>query len=217
MSTPIDQRTGHPWPSSGEWDHWLAAHDPHPVTQDETDLFLTLTGLQDGERVADFGCGTGAWTRALAGAGAWIHGFDFSRHAVRRARLDGQADHYTHWDIDRDERVPPLLRDRVDVLTFRDSLQWLRPDTVARAFQQWLRPSGRIHIRDNTPPGVTCWPTVDTPEGVRWPHPPGDPRFQRGLTVPEFSDVRWGPWTAHAESTDTATTLLVRRRDSRWN
>ncbi|MEU0689547.1 class I SAM-dependent methyltransferase [Streptomyces uncialis] len=215
--TPIDQRAGHRPPSSGEWDDWLADHAPHPVTQDETDLFLTLTEMREGERVADFGCGMAEWTRALAGAGARVHGFDFSGHAIRRARLDGPADDYTRWDIDAESRVPQPLRARVDVITFRDSFQWLRPDVIARAFQHWLRPGGRIHIRDNTPPGLACCPAGGPPEGTRWPHPPGDPRFQRGLTVPEFSDVRWGAWTAHAESTETATTLLVRRRDPRWN
>ena len=46
---------------------------------------LRLLQLQEGETVLDIGCGNGALTRRLAGAGARVTGIDFSREMIRLA------------------------------------------------------------------------------------------------------------------------------------
>jgi len=48
----------------------------------------TITGLiPEGSRVADFGCGTGALCRDLAGKGCHVTGYDYSSSMIRTARM----------------------------------------------------------------------------------------------------------------------------------
>jgi ubiquinone/menaquinone biosynthesis C-methylase UbiE len=50
------------------------------------DAFIALTGLRPGARVADLGCGSGAFTTLLAGAGYHCTGLDISTRLIEVGR-----------------------------------------------------------------------------------------------------------------------------------
>ncbi|WP_152394719.1 class I SAM-dependent methyltransferase [Paenibacillus guangzhouensis] len=95
---------------------------------------------QAGERIIDWGCGTGDLSARIAESGAKVHGIDFSQEMIREAmtkyphlsfeHADGQ-----HWSTD----LP------ADAIFSNAALHWMKdaPSTV-RAMAKAVRPGGRL-------------------------------------------------------------------------
>ncbi|MFJ4772838.1 class I SAM-dependent methyltransferase [Streptomyces uncialis] len=181
-------------PTARDWDDWHSEHAPYPVTGEETDGFLELTGMRPGAVVADLGCGTGEWARALAARGARVTGYDFSPGALRTARRYGNPDGYVHWDIDTGPVPRSLAPASVDVVTFRDSLHLLQVFRVLGDAARFVRPGGAVHIRENPAAGTD------------------DPRFRGRLTEGRLSCIRTLNRWPHTFSRCSGTTVLVLRR-----
>ena len=66
---------------------WAPCYDdaPNPLLALEARLLAGRTGVLDGLRVLDAGCGTGRWMRRLLDSGARVAGFDFSLPMLRKA------------------------------------------------------------------------------------------------------------------------------------
>lgn len=164
--------------SARDWDDWHSAHAPYPVTEEETDGFVELTGMRAGAVVADLGCGTGEWTRALADRNARVTGYDFAPYALKAARRGAGPERYVRWDIDTGPVPRCLAPASVDVVTFRDCLRLLQVFRVLGDAARIVRPGGAVHIRENPPAGPTggspgrlterCLSGIRTLN--RWPH-----------------------------------------------
>lgn len=114
-------------------DHGL--RDP-AVRQMWADLLLPLVG-EPRRRVADLGCGTGTLSTLLAlEREHLVHGVDFSREMVRRAREKAAPVVPRPVFTEADAANPPLPKASFDVVLCRHVL-WAMPDRVA-ALKIWI-------------------------------------------------------------------------------
>ena len=110
-----------------------------------TDYGSSLVSLLDpkpGERILDFGCGTGRLTHEIASAGAYVVGIDSSPEMIAQAR----------------KNYPDIRFELADGLTFRSSepfdavfsnavLHWVRPpEKAAESIAALLKPGGRLVV-----------------------------------------------------------------------
>ncbi|WP_406402026.1 class I SAM-dependent methyltransferase [Streptomyces uncialis] len=189
--------------SPEDWDEQHRRAAACPVNPGELEVFRELTGFRAGDRVADLGCGTGEWTHVLADAGAEVTGFDFSPYALVMAHRD-RSGRYAEWDIE----AAPLPRDlrpgSMDIVTFRDSLQWLPVYRLLHDVHRVLRPGGALHIQDNP---RTNHPSAQGPDETR------DVRFGQRLAATDVTAVRTlqGWRTPRLVRTGDAVTLVLHR------
>ena len=100
---------------------------------------VELLGPRAGERILDLGCGDGALTEQLAGAGARVVGVDSSPamvEAARRRGLDARACDAYSLDFERE----------FDAVFSNAALHWMKsdPDRVLRGIHRALKPGGRL-------------------------------------------------------------------------
>jgi trans-aconitate methyltransferase len=121
------------------WDpeHYDSRH--HYVTDYGTSL-IALLDPKPGERILDFGCGTGRLTHEIAQSGATVVGIDSSPGMIAQAR----------------KNYPAIQFELADGLTFRSKesfdavfsnavLHWMRPpEAAAESMAAALDPGGRL-------------------------------------------------------------------------
>ncbi|KOU53985.1 class I SAM-dependent methyltransferase [Streptomyces sp. WM6378] len=133
--------------------HWDTAYQHgqqfRPVSDLEVYLFQTHVRTKPGVRVADIGCGTGPWTRTLAGMGMDVIGFDFSEVAIAKARTESEGKdnpRYSVWDANSDA-VPANLAPRsFDIVTCRLSIAFFDRARFLTDVARWLTKDGVVHI-----------------------------------------------------------------------
>src|SRR5690606_16094672 len=108
----------------------------------------------EGRAVADIGCGTGAFVRALAALGAGVTGIEIDAGKVARAdaapKVGGER-----YAVGRAEALP-FADDALDLATFIFSLHHVPEGVHVQAIEELrrvLRPGGRLHVADPLPEG----------------------------------------------------------------
>ncbi len=110
---------------------------------------LRLLQLQEGETVLDIGCGNGALTRRLAGAGARVTGIDFSREMVRLAvaRSCNEAVNIDYFVVDATDKEALLALGAARFDAIVCSMTLMDIPTVVPLFEaasNLLRDGGRL-------------------------------------------------------------------------
>lgn len=99
---------------------------------------LDLLAPKPGERVLDLGCGDGALTERLAGAGATVVGIDASAEQVAAARARGL-------DARVGDGQALEFHEEFDAVLSNAALHWmLRPEAAIDSVYRALRPGGRF-------------------------------------------------------------------------
>uniref|UniRef100_UPI003F49525A class I SAM-dependent methyltransferase n=1 Tax=Streptomyces sp. CA-136453 TaxID=3240050 RepID=UPI003F49525A len=119
------------------------------VTPLETELFRYYVKAVPGMVAVDIGCGTGAWSRALASMGLSVTGYDISDVAVAEASSLSSGHNnlrFAQWDVNGDS-IPPYLAPRsVDIITCRLTAAFLDRQRFLADAVRWLTPDGVVHI-----------------------------------------------------------------------
>ncbi|MBB5108958.1 class I SAM-dependent methyltransferase [Streptomyces spectabilis] len=117
-------------------------------SQQELERFLLMAPSPRGLRVADFGCGTGKWTRQLAQWGAArVTGYDYSPEALSQARLqEHRAVTYEPYDVNGDSIPTSLSPGSLDLATCRFSLAYFDVARFLTDVARWLTPDGALYI-----------------------------------------------------------------------
>lgn len=175
--------------SPKDWDSWHRTEGVL-VTEVEKDRFLKMVPSVAGMRIADVGCGTGAWTRQLARWGATVTGYDYSPEALRQAQLQvlsepAAAVRYERWDVNS-QPIPRSLRPcSLDLVTFRLSLAYLDAARVLADATRWLARDGALFILTS----------VGDPQQRGQAQPTGAQRFHRGIPAAQLegllAESRW--------------------------
>lgn len=109
-----------------------------------------LLGNVTGQRIVDFGCGSGANTALLAGRGAHVWGIDISedllRLAQRRLRVSGRDEGATF--IAGSAHDMPFPDASIDVVFGMAILHHLDLDLVSREVRRVLKPGGRAIFKE---------------------------------------------------------------------
>ncbi len=110
---------------------------------------LRLLQLQEGETVLDIGCGNGALTRRLAGAGARVTGINFSREMVRLAvaRSCNEAVNIDYFVVDATDKEALLALGAARFDAIVCSMTLMDIPTVVPLFEaasNLLRDGGRL-------------------------------------------------------------------------
>jgi len=101
---------------------------------------LALLRPEPGERVLDIGCGTGALSAQIAGAGARVTGLDKSATMLEQARAAYPAIEFLEADICEFEPAEPY-----DAIFSNAALHWVKPpEAAARRMYEALKPGGRL-------------------------------------------------------------------------
>lgn len=133
--------------SPAVWDEYHKSRGAPLVTQAETERFLKMAPPPFGRRVADLGCGSGAWSRQLARWDAHVTGYDYSPEALRQARRHVRPEvDYKKWDINSEPIPHSLKPGSVDLVTCRLSLAYLDIARVLGDIARWLTPQGALYI-----------------------------------------------------------------------
>ena len=101
-----------------------------------------------GATVVDVGCGAGALSRRLAGAGAEVIGVDPSQQAIARAQ--SAAGPHERYLLGRAEALP-LPAEAADIVTFLNSLHHVSPAALMQALAETarvLRPRGVLYVQE---------------------------------------------------------------------
>jgi SAM-dependent methyltransferase len=128
---------------------------------------LTQAALARGERVVDFGCGLGQFSRAMARVtGVPVIGIERSSAQIEEARAQALADGEAHLVDLREGNVeaPPLEDEewaRFDVAHARFLLEHVPdPLTIVRVMVRAVRPGGRIILADDDHDVLRLWPEL---------------------------------------------------------
>lgn len=119
--------------------------DP-PMRGNRTTLRETLAPLK-GRRVADIGCGDGAWTRFLTGEGAHVVGLDPNPVQMNIARAAERAGDETYMVAGAE--ALPLADGSQDIALFFNSLHHVPSDLMAAAVTEAariVRPGGLVAV-----------------------------------------------------------------------
>ncbi|KZV78382.1 S-adenosyl-L-methionine-dependent methyltransferase [Exidia glandulosa HHB12029] len=119
-----------------------------------TSAVLDMLDAKPGEKIVDFGCGTGELTKQLAqvvGSQGDVVGYDASQNMVDKARANGVASAYVS-DLQQPEffahadRERKLERGTQDAVFSNATLHWCNKDpaAVARNAYSLLKPGGRF-------------------------------------------------------------------------
>jgi SAM-dependent methyltransferase len=154
-------------PSSSRYIHGTA-----PEEQERLSLLNDLLNptslrelaLRGGERVVDFGCGLGQFSRAMARAGARVVGIERSAEQIAAARTLARASGEDGLvEIRQGDVLAPPLRDdewgAFDLAHTRFVLEHVPdPLAVVRTMVRAVRPGGRIVLADDDHDVIRLWP-----------------------------------------------------------
>lgn len=138
---------------SASWDpvaHWYAGwagqNGSHYHRTIAVPLMLDLLGLNNGDRLADLGCGHGILAPPVARLGARYIGLDLSTRLIAEARR--QQSRYGRFVLGDATQLPDhrlLARGRFDAVSFLLSIQDINPlpEAIAEA-ARLLRSGGRL-------------------------------------------------------------------------
>lgn len=136
-------------------DQWSAAEYNHTASFVYSDEFtqpvLNLLAPQQGERIVDFGCGSGELTKALSnvvGPNGYILGLDSSQDMINKAKQNGVASakvmdlQEVSWDEGSDGFVPGSF----DAVFSNAAIHWCSksPEAVVQNAWRALKPGGRF-------------------------------------------------------------------------
>jgi ubiquinone/menaquinone biosynthesis C-methylase UbiE len=102
------------------------------------DWILTTTGATAGARVADLGCGTGIFSRCLAGRGLRVVGVDPNQDMLARARAAGGGPVYVAAEAAR----TGLADGSVELVTAAQAFHWFAVDQTMAELARILVPGG---------------------------------------------------------------------------
>lgn len=102
------------------------------------DWIVAATGLRAGGRVADLGCGTGIFTRLLAGRGLAVVGVDPNAEMLRMAREVGGGPAY----VTGDSAQTGLADASVDLVTAAQAFHWFPLEATLAELDRILVPGG---------------------------------------------------------------------------
>jgi 2-polyprenyl-3-methyl-5-hydroxy-6-metoxy-1,4-benzoquinol methylase len=144
-----------PW----EWDetlyaqsaeHYVAGRLAYPKQM--AAQIVSGVGLSDHSRALDVGCGPGSLTLLLAPLVDQIVGIDADGEMIAQARLVAQRAGISNaaWRRLRGEQLPADLGD-FDLVTFAQSLHWMKRVEVLRIVRTMLRAGGTcVHVHATT-------------------------------------------------------------------
>lgn len=160
---------------------------------------VKLTGA---ERLLDCGCGPGSLTLLLAPLVAEAVGIDADADMIAQAKLAGEAAGIRNvtWRTLRAEKLPAGLG-QFSIITFAQSIHWMRQDVVAKAVGEMLTRDGAcVHIFAITHEG--------TPDAEDLPRP-APPRAQIAELIARYLGPvrRAGQGQMPSPTYDTATAM----------
>lgn len=103
------------------------------------DQVLDAAGVQAGDRVADLGCGTGIFTRLLAGRDLDVVGLDPNEDMLKEARAAGGATYRVG-----DAETTGLDDQGVDLVTVAQAFHWFDLDPALDELRRILTPGGHV-------------------------------------------------------------------------
>lgn len=175
-------------------DHYDAfCHTPLGAFVDrvERQLIDTLLAPQPGEQLVDLGCGTGAYSIALATLGCAVTGVDESREMLTRARAKSVTGGSVDF-VQADLIALPWPRARFDAGLLQVTLEFVQdPRVVVREAWRVVRPGGRLVLGLIHGPGP--WARYYR---ARAEHEPNSVyRAAHFWTLPELADLFGAPPT----------------------
>ncbi|MFE0062304.1 class I SAM-dependent methyltransferase [Streptomyces sp. NPDC059003] len=172
------------------------------LSQNELERFLKLAPSPRGRRVADFGCGTGKWTRQLAQWGAQeVTGYDSSPEALRLARRHERPGvTYESYDVNGDS-IPSTLRPgSLHLVTCRYSLAYFDIEQFLTDVARWLTSDGALYV---------LTPVADEQPATSSPSADEDP-CRRALPRAQLNNLLGTTWWARQRCQhDRAATTIV--------
>lgn len=140
-------------------DHWqhiederVARYEQMFAWRPEQAQLLAPAGIEAGHTVADFGCGPGFMTRAIAG---WVgpeghaYGLDINASFVAKASIHADNPDNLSYHLVEDGKLP-LADASIDRVLCKNVLEYV-PDLAATLaeLRRVLRPDGRLHAIDS--------------------------------------------------------------------
>jgi SAM-dependent methyltransferase len=112
----------------------------HHYVTDYGASLLSLLDPKPGERILDFGCGTGHLTKEIERAGADVVGIDSSPDMVAQARGN-----YPDLDFQIADGTTFRTEEPFDAIFSNAALHWMKPpEAVAETLSAALEPGGRL-------------------------------------------------------------------------
>jgi len=114
---------------------------------------VQAAGIVPGNRVVDFGCGSGSHVvpaAMLTGPKGHVYAVDANPHAIRHVKRLVVDRGLTNVTVAQTERAVPLPPQTVDVVLLNDVLHALRdPQPVLCELQRVLKPEGHLVVSDH--------------------------------------------------------------------
>ncbi len=131
---------------SGKYVERYEAKSPNRVIN-----LVTLVSIQDGDKVADFGCGNGLLLEALGERNGLYHGVDFSPDFINAANVRAERNHLSNYAFFCEDIVA-FCQERAeeyDIATTFDFSEHIDDETfqsIYTAIRQSMREGGRLYI-----------------------------------------------------------------------
>jgi len=137
----------------------LVAVAPDPIHAEEnpapSQAVLDLLNARPGEKVADLGCGKGAWTFPLAravGASGTVYAVDIDAKSLEVVRTRISSEGFTNIEVIQSLPDDPMLpKGSLDAVLLNDVIDYVARDALVgflSGIRAALAPRGRLIIRD---------------------------------------------------------------------